>query len=55
MKYLLTVILLISIKLYAQDHISGTVLDMKNNPIIGANIYLEGTYDGATSDEKGKF
>lgn len=55
MKYLLTIILLISIKLYAQDHISGTVLDMKNNPIIGANIYLEGTYDGATSDEKGKF
>jgi outer membrane cobalamin receptor len=28
---------------------------MKNNPIEGANIFLEGTYDGASSDENGKF
>ncbi|MGB5820862.1 MAG: carboxypeptidase-like regulatory domain-containing protein [Saonia sp.] len=34
---------------------SGTVIDVKNDPIIGANIYLEGTYDGASSDEYGKF
>jgi carbamoylphosphate synthase small subunit len=24
-------------------------------PVIGANVYLEGTYDGATSDERGNF
>lgn len=38
-----------------QTTISGLITDTKNNPIIGANIYLEGTYDGASSDEKGKF
>ncbi len=39
----------------AQTTISGTITDTKNNPIEGANIYLEGTYDGASSDENGKF
>lgn len=41
--------------LLAQTNISGTVTDGKNNPIEGANIYLEGTYDGASSDENGNF
>ncbi|WP_223034137.1 TonB-dependent receptor [Hanstruepera marina] len=39
----------------AQTEISGVVVDSKNLPIEGANVYLEGTYDGATSDEKGAF
>ena len=39
----------------AQTTISGTVTDAKSNIIEGANIYLEGTYDGASSDENGKF
>lgn len=38
-----------------QTTISGLITDTKNNPIVGVNIYLEGTYDGASSDEKGKF
>ena len=38
-----------------QTTISGTVTDQKNNPIVGANVYLEGTYDGASSDENGQF
>jgi len=41
--------------LISQTTISGTVTDGKNNPIAGANIYLEGTYDGASSDENGAF
>lgn len=41
--------------LWAQTIISGTVTDNKNVPIIGANIYLDGTYDGSSSDENGKF
>jgi outer membrane cobalamin receptor len=40
---------------FAQSTISGRVTDQKNQPIMGANIYLEGTYDGATSDEFGDF
>ncbi len=39
----------------AQATISGTVIDEKKNPIVGANIYLEGTYDGASSDENGTY
>ncbi len=40
---------------YAQTTISGKVTDAKNEPIIGANIYLDGTYDGDTSNDKGEF
>lgn len=40
---------------FAQSAISGLVTDVKGNPIEGANVYLEGTYDGASSDEKGRF
>ncbi|MGV3696571.1 TonB-dependent receptor [Flavobacterium sp.] len=39
----------------AQQTISGTVVDEKNKPIAGANIFIDGTYDGASSDEKGSF
>lgn len=41
--------------LLAQTTISGIVTDGKSIPIEGANIYVEGTYDGASSDENGKF
>lgn len=41
--------------LFAQQTITGKVTDSKNNPIEGANIYLEGTYDGASSDADGNF
>ena len=35
--------------------ISGVIVDLENNPLPGANIYIEGTYDGASSDVDGKF
>ncbi len=38
-----------------QTIISGKVRDVKGNPIEGANVYLEGTYDGASTDVKGNF
>ncbi|WP_190809164.1 TonB-dependent receptor [Flagellimonas sp. S3867] len=41
--------------LLSQTIVSGTVTDTKNNPIVGANVYLEGTYDGASTTEHGKF
>ena len=41
--------------LLAQNIVSGTVTDNNGTPIIGANVYLEGTYDGSTSDESGMF
>ncbi len=39
----------------AQTTISGKVTDRKGVPILGANIFLEGTYDGASSNERGDF
>ena len=41
--------------LCAQTVITGTVTDAKQNPIEGANVYLEGTYDGASTDANGHF
>ena len=40
---------------FGQTQISGRVLDPDRQPISGANVYLEGTYDGASTDEKGFF
>ncbi|HLW33211.1 MAG TPA: carboxypeptidase-like regulatory domain-containing protein, partial [Aequorivita sp.] len=41
--------------LTSQTIISGTVTDPKGISLIGANVYLEGTYDGASTDDFGKF
>jgi outer membrane cobalamin receptor len=48
-------LLLVSAQLIAQQHISGKVTDRQGLPITGANVYLVGTYDGATTDAEGKF
>lgn len=39
----------------AQTVISGTVADVSKLPLMGVNVYLEGTYDGASTDENGQF
>ena len=49
------IILILVLQLSAQSTISGKVTDKKGIPIIGANVYLENTYDGATTDDLGKF
>ncbi len=38
-----------------QFTISGQVTDQKGEALLGVNVYLEGTYDGATTDLEGKF
>jgi len=56
MKITITTITLLfcSLLTIAQTTISGTITDGKS-PIEGANVYLEGTYDGTSSDTNGKF
>lgn len=49
------ILLLLSTFSFAQNIISGKVLDQKGKPVPGANIYLDGTYDGATSSETGDY
>lgn len=41
--------------LLAQTTISGTVMDNKGMPVFGANVYLEGAYDGSTTEVNGNF
>nr|WP_321236828.1 TonB-dependent receptor [uncultured Psychroserpens sp.] len=56
MKSLITIlVILISTLAFAQTTVSGKVIDSKNQPIIGANVYLDGTYDGDTTDDNGDF
>lgn len=52
---LISLILIYNTLVFSQSTISGTVSDQDQQPVVGANIYLEGTYDGATSDENGQF
>ena len=41
--------------IFAQNTISGTIINEKGKAVSGANIYIDGTYDGATSNENGEF
>ncbi len=54
-KFILFLFIFFTLPLISQTTVSGIVLDAQKNPIAGANIFLDGTYDGATSDNDGKF
>jgi len=41
--------------LVAQVTLSGTVLDNEGLPLTGANVFIKGTYDGASTDTSGYF
>lgn len=47
--------IIISINVYNQTTISGTVKDEKGEVLPGANIYFQGTYDGTSTDANGVF
>ncbi len=48
-------ILLFSLTIFSQNLISGKVVDEKGKPVSGANVFIEGTYDGASTTETGDF
>jgi hypothetical protein len=52
---LYTLLLLIPGNLLAQTSITGTILDAKGEALTGANIYIEGTYDGTSTNLEGLF
>jgi len=49
------IILFFTANSFAQTTISGRTVDQKGKPIAGVNIYIEGSYDGATTNENGEF
>lgn len=53
--FILIIIAALGIECQAQYSLSGKVEDRKGNPVMYANIYLEGSYDGTISDSTGAF
>ena len=53
--FIIFVFALIQSNIFAQVQISGQVTDSKKNPLSGANIFLQETYDGTTADSLGRF
>ncbi len=49
------IIMLLPTLVLAQTEVSGIVTAKNGTPIFGANVYLDGTYDGASTDMEGKF
>lgn len=41
--------------LYGQIRLQGSVKDETGEPLLGVNVYVKGTYDGATTDVDGAF
>ncbi|PSR54374.1 TonB-dependent receptor [Adhaeribacter arboris] len=54
-KLLLLPLIFASATSWAQTTISGTVKDNQGKPIIGANVFLKGLYDGASADTTGHY
>jgi len=56
MKTFYTLLCLLTVILgTAQNTITGKVVDEKNKPVVGANVFVDGTYDGASTNEQGTF
>jgi hypothetical protein len=56
MKSIVTFLLLMaSMRSYGQTKIEGTLTTPKGKVLAGVNVYIDGTYDGATTDMNGKY
>lgn len=52
---LITIFFLFLFFAQAQVVVKGKITDRNNESLVGVNVYLEGTYDGATTDENGNY
>ncbi len=52
---LILLLLVSSLAGQTQTIITGTVLDNKKQPVVGASLAIKGSYDGATADSSGRF
>jgi hypothetical protein len=55
MKLLLTLPFLSITPVFAQSILKGRVVEKNGKPIYLANVYIEDTYDGSTTDSLGSF
>ena len=54
-KFIIALFLGFSAMLQAQNTLSGTVTDLKNQPIKGVSVYASELHKGTTTDENGKY
>jgi hypothetical protein len=47
--------ILLALPGFSQQIVKGNVYDTNHEPVIGVNVYIEGTYDGGSSDVNGQF
>jgi hypothetical protein len=52
---LATIYILLSIGLFGQSIIIGSVITKRGKPVAGANIYIKNTFEGTSSDASGHF
>ena len=52
---LFTILLMTQLGVIAQTAITGAIVTKKGEPIIGANVFVDGTFDGTSTDLDGKF
>lgn len=52
---LIGICLLFSTKIYGQNEVRGHVSDERGLPLVGANVFINRTLDGASTDERGIF
>ena len=53
--FIILISFLISLNTFSQTVITGKVIQEKSEPLPGANIYLQGTYDGISTNPNGEF
>lgn len=53
--YLIIVLLCLAIPAFADGWAKGHIVDEHDEPVVGANVYWEGTQQGTTSDANGYF
>lgn len=53
--FIILLVSLISISAYSQIKLSGRVVNKKNLPMQNVNVFVDGTYDGALTNENGEF
>lgn len=51
----LTALLFIGSSLMAQTQLAGTVTDQSGERLIGANVFIRDSYDGASTDANGHY
>ncbi|NNK90175.1 MAG: TonB-dependent receptor [Saprospiraceae bacterium] len=55
MRTIIYLIIFLQVQGIAQVNVSGKVVGEKSEALIGANIYIKGSYDGTITDTEGKF